>query len=218
MNVKNISCRLVRVDQLENASRGRKTYLKIEAGAASINVQVPEGVAARIELGHGLASVNVNQTRFPKEGGIYQSPDYEKAENKVDIRIETGVSSIEIHDSYWSNQLIQKMNVKRGKQCLIKGQYINLTSAGQLWLLTAQRKNIFLKPGQYIFQEKSGDWIRNRPRGIYPSKGWSPGADYDPESQENNEIILYGLSSVLALTGLVIMIGKSKGELNGGNA
>jgi hypothetical protein len=30
--------------------------------------------------------------------------------------------------------------------------------------------------------------------------------------------LLYGLSSVLALTGLVIMIGKNKGELNGGNA
>ncbi len=30
--------------------------------------------------------------------------------------------------------------------------------------------------------------------------------------------LLYGLSSVLALTGLVIIIGKNKGELNGGNA
>ena len=29
--------------------------------------------------------------------------------------------------------------------------------------------------------------------------------------------LLYGLSSVLALTGLVIMIGKNKGDLNGGN-
>ena len=30
--------------------------------------------------------------------------------------------------------------------------------------------------------------------------------------------LLYGLSSVLALAGLFIMIGKNKGELNGGNA
>ena len=30
--------------------------------------------------------------------------------------------------------------------------------------------------------------------------------------------LLYGLSSVLALTGLVIIIGKNRGELNGGNA
>jgi len=73
------------------------TYLKVGAGAASINIQVPEGVAARVESEHGLASVNVDQNRFPKSGGVYQSADYETAENKVDIRIETGVSSIEIH-------------------------------------------------------------------------------------------------------------------------
>jgi len=73
------------------------TYLKVEAGAASIDIQVPESVAARIETSAGLASINIDQTRFPKQGGVYQSADYEKAENKVDIRIETGVSSIEIH-------------------------------------------------------------------------------------------------------------------------
>ena len=73
------------------------TYLKVEAGAASIDIQVPEGVAARVETSAGLASINVDQTRFPKQGGVYQSVDYEKAENKVDIRIETGVSSIDIH-------------------------------------------------------------------------------------------------------------------------
>jgi len=73
------------------------TYLKVEAGAASIDIQVPESVAARVETSAGLASINIDQTRFPKQGGVYQSADYEKAENKVDIRIETGVSSIEIH-------------------------------------------------------------------------------------------------------------------------
>jgi hypothetical protein len=72
------------------------TYLKVEAGAASVDIRVPDGVAARVETGAGLAAIDVDQTRFPKQGGVYQSADYEKAENKVDIRIETGVSSIEI--------------------------------------------------------------------------------------------------------------------------
>lgn len=30
--------------------------------------------------------------------------------------------------------------------------------------------------------------------------------------------LLYGLSSLLAVVGLILMIGKNKGELNGGNA
>ena len=72
------------------------TYLKVEAGAASVEIEVPEGVEARIDAEAGLASLDVDQARFPKTNGIYQSSGYDTAENKVDIRIETGVSSIEI--------------------------------------------------------------------------------------------------------------------------
>ena len=73
------------------------TNLKIEAGAASIVIYVPEGVAARVETSAGLASISVDQNRFPKMNGYYQSADYEETKNKVNMRIETGVASIEIH-------------------------------------------------------------------------------------------------------------------------
>jgi hypothetical protein len=73
------------------------TYFKVEAGAASLVIYVPDGVAARVDAEAGLASVSVDQKRFPKQNGIYQSADYETAENKVDMRIETGMASIEIH-------------------------------------------------------------------------------------------------------------------------
>ena len=73
------------------------TYFKVEAGAASLAIHIPDGVAARVDADSGLASVLVDQNRFPKQNGIYQSADFESAENKVDIRIETGVASIEIH-------------------------------------------------------------------------------------------------------------------------
>jgi hypothetical protein len=78
-------------------SAAGSTYFKVEAGAASMDITVPQGVAARIEADAGLASVEVDQSRFPKGDGIYQSPDFESAENKVDIRIETGMASIDIH-------------------------------------------------------------------------------------------------------------------------
>ncbi|MCK5794944.1 MAG: hypothetical protein KAH12_09560 [Anaerolineales bacterium] len=98
LQVKNISLQTgASLTNLKLPAAAGLTYLKVEAGAASIDIQVPVGVAARVEAEHGLASVNVDQNRFPKSGGVYQSPDYEEAENKVDIRIETGVSSIEIH-------------------------------------------------------------------------------------------------------------------------
>ncbi len=72
------------------------THIKVEAGAAAVIIRVPEGVAARIETEVGLTTVSVNQSRFPKLNGYYQSADYESAENKADIRIETGLGSIEI--------------------------------------------------------------------------------------------------------------------------
>lgn len=72
------------------------TRVKIEAGAASVIVRVPSGVAARIRAGGGLASVNVDQDRFPREGGVYRSPDYDTALNRVDLDIETGVGLIAV--------------------------------------------------------------------------------------------------------------------------
>ncbi len=72
------------------------TQVKVEAGAAAVIIRVPEGVAARMKTEVGLAAVSVNQSRFPKLNGYYQSADYESAENKADIRIEAGLGSIEI--------------------------------------------------------------------------------------------------------------------------
>ena len=72
------------------------TYVKVEAGAASLVITVPEGVAARVDSESGLASISVDQNRFPKVNGLYQSADFEAAENRVDIRLESGMASIEI--------------------------------------------------------------------------------------------------------------------------
>jgi hypothetical protein len=73
------------------------THVKVEAGMASVKIYIPDGVEARVEAEAGLASVSVDQNRFPKTNGYYQSAGYENAENKVEIRIETGLGSIEIH-------------------------------------------------------------------------------------------------------------------------
>jgi hypothetical protein len=72
------------------------TKAVIRSGAASVKVRVPDGVAARIKAGGGMADIQVNKSRFPRVGGVYQSEDYATAENKVDIDIETGVGSISV--------------------------------------------------------------------------------------------------------------------------
>lgn len=77
-------------------ARAGYTRVKISTGAASVKVRVPQGVAASIRYSSGLASVTVDKERFPRAEKGYQSPDYDLAENKVDLEIETGVGSIDI--------------------------------------------------------------------------------------------------------------------------
>lgn len=73
------------------------TRFKSSFGAASLDITIPKGVAADIRIESGLGSVDVDQQRFPRSGKHYTSPDYAKAANKVEIDIETGVSSVSIH-------------------------------------------------------------------------------------------------------------------------
>jgi hypothetical protein len=72
------------------------TKVEVDAGAASVGIQIPMGVAARIKAVGALAGVTIDKGRFPREGGVYQSPDYETAENKADIDIEMGAGSISV--------------------------------------------------------------------------------------------------------------------------
>jgi hypothetical protein len=72
------------------------THVRASAGAASLNFLVPEGVAARIWITGGLMGASVDRNRFPRTGKYYQSPDYDTAENKVDMTLEMGAGSLSV--------------------------------------------------------------------------------------------------------------------------
>jgi hypothetical protein len=67
-----------------------------KTGAASLELIIPAGVAARIRTSGALASIKVDLSRFPRSGGFYQSADYDTAVNKIDMQVETGVGSVDI--------------------------------------------------------------------------------------------------------------------------
>jgi hypothetical protein len=69
----------------------------VSSGAASVNIRIPQGVAARIRWRGGLSSINVDPSRFPRFGDTYQSPDYDSAANKVDLDVEMGVGSVTVN-------------------------------------------------------------------------------------------------------------------------
>lgn len=72
------------------------TSVRVEAGAASLVIEVPDGVAARIRTRVVLGSVQIDESRFPPVGGGYESGDYATAANRADIDVQGGVGSLRI--------------------------------------------------------------------------------------------------------------------------
>lgn len=72
------------------------TKVRIESGASSMNIRVPGGVAAHIRASGGASDISVDASRFPRVGDVYQSPDYETAANKVEIKAEIGAGAIRV--------------------------------------------------------------------------------------------------------------------------
>lgn len=68
----------------------------VKAGAANLTIVVPEGVAARIRPQAGLASLKLDEKRFPRAGEFYASPGFAQASNRIELQIEGGLARIEI--------------------------------------------------------------------------------------------------------------------------
>jgi hypothetical protein len=74
------------------------TTVHISGGASTITLEIPQGVAAQIRHRGGLSTLNVDQNRFPQVSeGLYRSADYDTAPNKLDINLETGVTTIQVN-------------------------------------------------------------------------------------------------------------------------
>lgn len=73
-----------------------ETNAVVKVGATRLELIVPEGVAASITLKSGLSSLDVDESRFPKDGDKYQSADYSVASNRLTLSVETGVASVKV--------------------------------------------------------------------------------------------------------------------------
>jgi len=82
-------------DMTVPAHAGR-TQGRISAGAASAKVTIPANVAAHISGVMGLGSIHVDQTRFPRQDGYYQSPGFSEATDRLELDIDGGVGSVMI--------------------------------------------------------------------------------------------------------------------------
>lgn len=73
-----------------------ETRVRAESGAASLVFEVPDGVAGRIRSKMALGSTSVDESRFPRSAGGWETPGFESAANRVEFEIQGGVGSVEV--------------------------------------------------------------------------------------------------------------------------
>ncbi len=79
-------------------SAAGSTAVNVECGASTLDITVPDGVAIQLNLEQGVSTVKVDETRFPKlNNGLYQSADFDSAKNKVVLKLEGGVNTVNVN-------------------------------------------------------------------------------------------------------------------------
>jgi hypothetical protein len=73
-----------------------QSWVRTETGVASLVLEVPPGVAARIRTRMALGRTIVDEARFPRTLDGYGSPEYDMAPNRIDIDIQGGVGSVTV--------------------------------------------------------------------------------------------------------------------------
>jgi len=68
---------------------------RVKAGVGETIVGIPQGLGARIRITTGIGAIHVSN-RFQKLTNAYESPDYELASERVDLRVEAGVGHIAV--------------------------------------------------------------------------------------------------------------------------
>ena len=72
------------------------THAYIKADLTNVEVIIPEGVAARLEVDADLTAFEVDEDRFPKKGDYYLSPGFEAAENRLELELDCDIGRVQI--------------------------------------------------------------------------------------------------------------------------
>ena len=71
-----------------------RAYIKTDV--ANVEVTIPEGVAARIQAEIDLSDLDVDESRFPKQGDYYISDNFDSTENRIELEIDCDVGRVQV--------------------------------------------------------------------------------------------------------------------------
>ncbi len=70
--------------------------VEAHSGAGNVTVRMPRGLAARIHATTGMGKVIIDPRFAKADANLYQSPDYDRAADKVDISIKSGAGNVSV--------------------------------------------------------------------------------------------------------------------------
>jgi len=95
-SVKTVSINAGAADiELKLGDKAAQTDVKVSSGVASVSIKVPESVGCRIEK-DGALNINELDDFENVGGGVYLSPDYDKATKKITIKFDGGMSRFKV--------------------------------------------------------------------------------------------------------------------------
>ena len=73
------------------------THIYIKSDVANLEITIPQGVAARFKIDSDLSATEIDEKRFPpREEGYYISPNFESAENRIDLELDCDVGRVQV--------------------------------------------------------------------------------------------------------------------------
>ncbi len=74
-----------------------KTNAEIEAKASNINLTVPKNSGVRIKMSGKLNNTNLDKLEWKNDKNVYESPNYDKAESKIDMEMDMDISNLKVY-------------------------------------------------------------------------------------------------------------------------
>lgn len=82
--------------EIKIGSLQKDSSISINSGASDISITVPVSSGVRVSLDAALKSNNLDSLAWIKKDDYYESPNYDQAENKISIELNTGVGNFQL--------------------------------------------------------------------------------------------------------------------------
>lgn len=77
-------------------SSAGSVHVYIDADLSNLEITIPDGVAIKLMADADLSILKVDESRFPRKGDYYVSPDFASAKNRIELELDCDLSRVQV--------------------------------------------------------------------------------------------------------------------------